>query len=588
MEGSPPISVRAQASGLCYRYADDEGAAEALHELSFDWREGEVLGLIGPDGAGKTTLLRLMAGLLRPSAGELRLLGLDPVRDHAMLSRQVGYMPQRFSLYEDLTVQENLRLCASLRGVPRREALAQEPELLEAAGLAPFRSRLAGKLSGGMRQKLALIATLAGRPPLLLLDEPGVGVDPLSRRELWGLVNGSRGAGRSVIWSTAYLDEAARCDRVCLLHRGRLRFLGVPGDLLRPLRGRVLTLELAPSERLRMLRVLAAHPAVRDAMIEGSRLRLLLRRGATAADVSGGPGVEGPAGEALLRLRPAEPHFEEAFIDLMDEQDGGPSVKAPPSLAAAAEPSEEVVIRTVGLTRRFGSFVATEDLNLAVRRGEIFGLLGANGAGKTTAFRMMCGLLRPSSGRAEILGIDLARDARRARAHLGYMAQKFSLYGNLTVEQNLRFFASVYGLKGEAAERRIAELAENYELTSRLRCGAASLPQGLKQRLSMACAVLHRPEFLFLDEPTSGVDPFARRAFWHEMNAMAAQGVTIIVTTHFMDEAQYMHRLVIMNRGRVIAEGEPEALKAAAASADCPSPTMEEAFIRYIEREGGD
>lgn len=575
---SPPPAL---ISGLSYRYADDE-AQDALHDLSMDWRAGEVLGLIGPDGAGKTTLLRLMAGLLKPREGSLRLLGLEPVRDHGRLSRLVGYMPQRFSLYEDLTVQENLRLCASLRGLRRSEALAQEPALLEAAGLAPFLSRLASKLSGGMRQKLALISTLVGDPPLMLLDEPGVGVDPLSRRELWELVNQSRGQGRSIIWSTAYLDEAARCDRVCLLHRGKLRFLGVPGELLAPLRGRVFTLEVEPSQRLRLLRAFSAHPAVRDAMIEGTRLRLLLRRGASAADVAG-------AAEGFLpaELKPVEPHFEEAFVDLMGEAPAPASAKrAARALEAAAEPSQEVVIRTEGLTRRFGAFVATDNLNLAVRRGEIFGLLGANGAGKTTAFRMMCGLLRPSSGRAEILGIDLAKDARRARAHLGYMAQKFSLYGNLTVEQNLRFFASVYGLKGAEADRRMAELAENYELGPWLHRGAASLPLGLRQRLSMACAVLHRPEFLFLDEPTSGVDPLARRDFWQEINAMAAQGVTIIVTTHFMDEAQYLHRLVIMNHGRVIAEGEPEQLKAAAAGPDCPEPTMEEAFIRYIEKGG--
>lgn len=579
MDAHPQSPPPALVSGLSYRYADG-GAEDALHDLSMDWRAGEVLGLIGPDGAGKTTLLRLMAGLLKPRAGTLRLLGIKPVRDHGRLSRLVGYMPQRFSLYEDLTVQENLRLCASLRGLRRREALAQEPALLEAAGLAPFRSRLAGKLSGGMRQKLALISTLVGDPPLMLLDEPGVGVDPLSRRELWELVNQSRGQGRSIIWSTAYLDEAARCDRVCLLHRGKLRFLGVPGKLLAPLRGRVFTLEVEPSQRLRLLRAFSAHPAVRDAMIEGTRLRLLLRRGASAADVAGAAEGLRPA-----ELRPVEPHFEEAFVDLMGEAPGS-TRRAVRALEAAAEPSQEVVIRTEGLTRRFGAFVATDNLNLAVRRGEIFGLLGANGAGKTTAFRMMCGLLRPSSGRAEILGIDLAKDARRARAHLGYMAQKFSLYGNLTVEQNLRFFASVYGLKGAEAEQRMAELAENYELGPWLHRGAASLPQGLRQRLSMACAVLHRPEFLFLDEPTSGVDPLARRDFWQEINAMAAQGVTIIVTTHFMDEAQYLHRLVIMNHGRVIAEGEPEQLKAAAAGPDCPEPTMEEAFIRYIEKGG--
>lgn len=581
---TPTPRLLARVTALSYRYtgepADGGEAQEALHALSFDLREGEVMGLIGPDGAGKTTLLRLMAGLLEPSSGSMELLGCTPIRDHSQLSRRVGYMPQRFSLYEDLTVRENLRFCASLRGVSREDARVQGARLLEAAGLSPFQSRLAGKLSGGMKQKLALICTLLGEPPLLLLDEPGVGVDPLSRRELWQLVNQARGQGRGILWSTAYLDEAARCDRVCILHRGKLCYLGEPDALLAPLRGRVFTMEPTAAERVTLLRRCQAQEAVQDAMLEGSQLRILLHRGHTAEELAA-------LTSGLPPLRAAEPNFEEAFIDLMGNQEAI-TRRSSARLEAAAEPSEEVVIRTEGLTRCFGSFVATDHLDLAVRRGEIFGLLGANGAGKTTAFRMMCGLLRPTSGCAEILGIDLAKDARRARAHLGYMAQKFSLYGNLTVLQNLRFFASVYGLEHREAQARIRELAEDYGLTPWLKRNAASLPLGLRQRLSMACAVLHRPEFLFLDEPTSGVDPFARRAFWQEINSMAAQGVTIIVTTHFMDEAQYLHRLVIMNHGRVIAQGRPEALKAAAATAACPKPTMEQAFIHYIEEGGGE
>lgn len=581
MAPAPP-RLLACVSQLSYRYKDEAAAAkkageephDALQKISFDLREGEIMGLIGPDGAGKTTLLRLMAGLLKPSAGGVELLGLTPVRDHTELSRRVGYMPQRFSLYEDLSVQENMRLCAELRGVPRGEALQQETSLLDAAGLSPFRSRLAGKLSGGMKQKLALICTLLGQPPLLLLDEPGVGVDPLSRRELWALVNRARSEGRGILWSTAYLDEAARCDRVCILHQGKLRYLGAPDALLAPLRGRVFTMDPPAVERVTLLRHIQSQAAVQDAMLEGPRLRFLLRSGAVATQLA-----------LPYAIHPAEPNFEEAFIGLMEERHA-PASQSTAGLEAAAEPTEEIVIRTEGLTCRFGTFVATDHLDLAVRRGEIFGLLGANGAGKTTAFRMMCGLLRPSSGRAEILGIDLARNARRARAHLGYMAQKFSLYGHLTVLQNLRFFASVYGLKHTAAQTRIHELAERYGLEHWLRRNAAALPLGLRQRLSMACAVLHRPDFLFLDEPTSGVDPFARRAFWQEINAMAAQGVTIIVTTHFMDEAQYLHRLVIMNHGRVIAQGSPEALKAAAAAPGCPAPTMEEAFIHYIGKGG--
>ena len=554
----------ASLSGIRYRYKG--ASADALQGITLEVKRGEVLGLIGPDGAGKTTLLRCMAGVLAPCAGTMQL-------PSGAKTNAIGYMSQKFSLYEDLSIRENLRLFAVLRDIPTAVSAEEMPALLETAGLAPFAERLAGKLSGGMKQKLALICAMQGSPELLLLDEPGVGVDPVSRRELWKIVEQARDGGRGIVWATAYLDEAARCDRVCVLHEGSILYLGKPDDLLDQLKGRVLAFDVPSPERMPLLRKLQRSPEVMDAMIEGPCVRFLLKReqDAQAYLAEGAYAVQA--------------NFEESFVNLI----GGnvqKRTKEPTEEQCQWEHDGQEVIVTENLTRRFGAFVATDSLSIRVRRGEIFGILGANGAGKTTAFRMICGLLPASEGKAEILGIDLRKNARAARAQLGYMAQKFSLYTSLTVIQNLRFFGAVYGLRKEKLRERLAYCTEKFELGAYLNQKTGELPLGVKQRLSMACATLHEPAFLFLDEPTSGVDPFARRAFWMQINEMAAAGVTIIVTTHFMDEAQYLHRMVIMNRGKVIAQGSPEALKQAAATPLCPHPTMEDAFIHFITQKG--
>jgi ABC-2 type transport system ATP-binding protein len=553
---------------LNYRFKGESDYA--LKDLSLNVQSGEILGLIGPDGAGKTTLLRLLSGVLKAESGSISVLNGDPLKNHAQLSHHIGYMTQRFSLYEDLTISDNISLYANLHGISKEEANIQGNELLKSAGLFGFQDRLAGKLSGGMKQKLALICAMLGSPELMFLDEPGVGVDPLSRRELWKLVeDASKLKNRGIIWATAYLEEAARCHRVCILHEGRVRYLGTPDGILRDLQDRVFSLPTPVSKRMQTLRCLQANPNISDAMIKGSDIRFMLR--------SDSDGFVLPDGAVSVK-----PNFEEAFINLL-----GLQLKTKPFIPTSEPIDREnpVVIKTEGLTKQFGNFVATDHLNIAVHRGEIFGLLGANGAGKTTAFRMMCGLLSPTEGKADIMGIDLKRDARRARSHIGYMAQKFSLYSNLTVKQNLNFFASIYGLKGDERKNHLNESIEKYDLERWMHHRSGTLPLGVKQRLSMACATLHHPEFLFLDEPTSGVDPFARREFWEEINDMALRGVTIIVTTHFMDEAQYLHRMVIMDRGRVIAEGSPEELKRQASTSSLPNPDMEEAFIHFISRQ---
>lgn len=548
----------------------------ALRGIGMHIRPGEILGLVGPDGAGKTTLIRLLAGLLKPTQGEARVLGLDPVADHARLCGKIGYMPQKFGLYEDLTIAENMSLYAALHDVPPEDTDRLGEELLRVTDLARFKTRLAGKLSGGMKQKLGLACAMFGSPEVLLLDEPGVGVDPLSRRELWKMVEGLRSRGLAILWATSYLDEAALCDRVCLLHEGRKRYEGRPGDLMVSIENRVIRLQPRAEGRLATLRALQSRSDVMDAVIEGGHLRCLLSA----------PYEPGNWGD-FTDVRPVKPTFEEAFINLLGGNRQRPSAPAEAGGWAAGLPERGTpAIVTRELTRRFGEFTATDRLTIDVRAGEIFGLLGPNGAGKTTSFRMLCGLLKPSAGHAEIMGIDLTRHARRARQHVGYMAQKFSLYGTLSVRQNLRFFAGIYGLAGNVKRERMAEVVEEYALGDYLESSAGALPLGIRQRLSLACAVLHHPALLFLDEPTSGVDPLSRREFWERINAMAEMGVTIVVTTHFMDEAQYLHRMAVINRGRMIALGSPDEIKASAATPERPEPTMEEAFISLIEKGG--
>jgi len=447
-------------------------------------------------------------------------------------------------------------------------------------GLAPFTRRLAGRLSGGMKQKLGLACTLVRTPRLLLLDEPTAGVDPVSRRELWSIVyRHVKEQGMSVLLSTAYLDEAERCDEVILMHEGRKLGQGSPDSFSEPMRGRCFHLS-APGTGKRSLQMrLGTAPGIVDAIIEGEQVRVV-SAGTELPDLSAlvNPGDE-------LHIEPAEPLFEDAFIARLKR--GAAPVQM--SMAGEAHPSRSAaqdhgpVIEVSELQRRFGDFYAVRGVSFSVRRGEIFGLLGANGAGKSTTFRMLCGLLPVSAGRVQVAGLDLRSAAAQARARLGYMAQRFSLYSNLTVCQNLRFFASAYGITGARSRRRIDWALATFELAGFSDANSGELPLGYKQRLAMAAALLHEPDILFLDEPTSGVDPLARREFWQRINALAEAGVTVLVTTHFMDEANYCDRLVIMADGEVLAEGTPADMKARFRSAERPDPTMEDAFIDLIE-----
>ncbi len=547
----------------------------ALNNISGRIPAGQICGLIGPDGAGKSTLMRLAAGLLLPDGGDLQVLGVDVTASPLRIQSAVGYMPQRFGLYEDLSVQENLDLYADLQGVDKQQRRARYEELMHMTALAPFAERLAGRLSGGMKQKLGLACTLVGTPRLLLLDEPTAGVDPVSRRELWAIINRLVAQeGISVLLSTAYLDEAERCHEIVLLHEGRILDQGSPAHFSDPMRGRTFHVSTSSLPKRNLLRQLSDAPGVIDAVIDNEKVRIVTqdaRVPAFGADLADLPD---------LRLEAAEPTFEDAFVaTLKHGQTRMQSALASQSVTT----TDGVAIEVKNVQKRFGAFYAVRNVSFSVKHGEVFGLLGANGAGKSTTFRMLCGLLPASAGELMVAGRDLRRAAAHARNRLGYMAQRFSLYVNLTVMENLNFFASAYGLDRAQRKRRVAWALETFDLSSYANGSSGDLPLGYKQRLAMAAALLHEPDILFLDEPTSGVDPLARREFWQRINALAESGVTVLVTTHFMAEADYCDRVVIMADGEVLAQGTPAEVKARFRSDTLPSPSLEDAFIGLIE-----
>ena len=547
----------------------------ALENISAQLFPGRITGLVGPDGAGKTTLIRLMAGLLIPTAGKISISGLDPINEAGKLREFVGYMPQKFGLYEDLTVQENLELHADLRNVIGAERTATFQRLMAFTDLTQFSTRLAGKLSGGMKQKLGLACALLGKPRLLLLDEPGVGVDPISRRELWKMVHELIAQGMTVVWSTAYLDEAELCQEVLLMNEGKLIFNGDPAEMTSRIRDRSMQIRGINGSRRKLLERALRRPEVMDGVIQGRNVRLVLRAGVPQPNLQ-----ELEAGKDA-ELVTVAPRFEDAFIEALGGGPGGDSVLAQRMKLIPGD--NKTVVEAVELTKMFGDFAATDHVNFAVKRGEIFGLLGPNGAGKSTTFRMMCGLIAPTSGTARVMGIDLKSSASLARQQLGYMAQKFSLYGGLSVQQNLQFFSGIYGLKGEQQKKVVNGMIDIFKLHPYLNTAPDSLSLGFKQRLALACAVMHEPPILFLDEPTSGVDPVTRREFWTHINGMVEKGVTVIVTTHFMDEAEYCDRIALVLHGKIIAAGTPDQLKAQVATPQQPDPSMEDAFITLVQ-----
>ena len=628
-----------RAEGLTRRFTGPDGRPlVALDRMSLSVTRGRLTALVGPDGAGKTTLMRMMAGLLAPDEGSLHVLGLDVTRDAQAVQDRISYMPQRFGLYEDLSVQENLDLYADLHGVPqavRRERFAR---LMAMTDLARFTARPAGKLSGGMKQKLGLACTLVRSPELLLLDEPSVGVDPLSRRDLWEIMlQLVRDEQLSVVVSTAYMDEAERCAHVHVMNAGQVLADGMPQALAQRAQG--LTFVATPpggmAARTLQARLLDAASVVVDAVPRGGQVRFIRRLDVDEAALR--PLLE----NVEVHPRPAE--LEDAFMLMLRqhaEAAGGqssleglpvagtdrtlqgrrnseptapdgqrPSAVTQQDLTAAVPPLNEgagasrrdasgvslqtsavlpvtdyaepvIVVRD--LVRRFGDFTAVASTSFEVRRGEIFGLLGPNGAGKTTTFRMLCGLLPATSGSLQVAGANLRVAPARARARIGYVAQKFSLYATLTVRENLAFYGAAYGLHGRQLSERIEAMLQRFDLDPEAESGL--LPAGYRQRLAMAAGLIHAPDILFLDEPTSGIDPLARRAFWRTITALSAQGVTIVITTHFMEEAEYCDRIAIQDAGRMLALGTPREVRTQAGEA---GSDMNAAFIAIVERGRG-
>lgn len=573
---------------------------QALQGINMQIKTGQLTALVGPDGAGKTTFLRLIAGLYKPTTGSLKVLGMDVTKDPQSVQDRISYMPQKFGLYEDLSIQENLDLYADLHGVQmdvRKERFAR---LLKITDLARFTERPAGKLSGGMKQKLGLACTLVRSPELLLLDEPSVGVDPLSRRDLWIIIEQLvREENLSVILSTAYMDEAERCHQVYVMLDGQVLKQGTPDELTVQAQGQTWQVKPSPNMKARVLQahLLDNQHYIADAVPKGDVVRFITRTESPSlpADLLPKGVVAEPRAaeleDAFMLLLHEAKHIQktvlaqenlalEPSITLIENSDP-PQVKTEQSVK---QQLEKPVIVVKDLVRTFGDFTAVASTSFDVSRGEIFGLLGPNGAGKTTTFRMLCGLLPASSGVLEVAGMNLRTARAQARAKIGYVSQKFALYGNLSVLDNLKFFGGAYGLSGKQLKQQIDKALLQFELKPHAKSG--DLPNGFKQRLSMASALLHQPEIVFLDEPTSGIDPLARRSFWYTIGELANQGMTIIVTTHFMEEAEYCDRIAIQDAGKLLAIGTPQQIRGMAQLESVND--MNSAFIAIVEQSRAD
>lgn len=460
-----------------HKVSKSYGRVKALDDVSFAVGKGEVFGLIGPDGAGKTSLYRILCTLLLPDAGTASVEGYDTVRQMKEIRRRVGYMPGKFSLYQDLTVEENLKFFATLFGTTVEAGYDSIKAIYQQ--IERFRNRRAGALSGGMKQKLALCCALVHSPSVLFLDEPTTGVDPVSRKEFWDMLGTLRERGITIVASTPYLDEVRRCDRVAFLDQGHIRGIDTPEVILEQFK-----------------------------------------------DVFNPPGIN------KAESSPLSPYSQ-----------------------------DDNVIEVNHLVKAFGTFRAVDDISFSVKRGEIFGFLGANGAGKTTAMHMLTGLNQPTSGTGTVVGYDIRTEHEQIKKHIGYMSQRFSLYEDLTVSENISLFAGIYGMKGKDIARKTDELLERLQFAEHKNDLVSSLPLGWKQKLAFSVAIFHEPGVVFLDEPTGGVDPATRRQFWQLIYDAASRGITVFVTTHYMDEAEYCDRISIMVDGKISAIGTPDELK---------------------------
>ncbi len=473
--------------------------AIALKLINLEIKRGELFGLVGPDGSGKTTLIQSMCAILDPSEGNITVDGLDTVRDASKITSRIGYMSQAYSLYENLTVDENLEFFAKIRKVSEDKYAERKKRLLEFSGLSPFLERRTRHLSGGMQKKLALCCNLIHEPDILILDEPTLGVDPVSRRQLWDIIRDYHAQGKTIIIATSYMDEASRCQRVVFLLEGEVLACDVPKAMGRRLEDVFFThvKKWTPEQTVPFLR----------------------KRG------------------------------------------------------------EDVLVEVEGLVKRFGTFTAVDGISFGVKRGAIFGFVGPNGSGKTTTIKILCGILPPTEGKVIIAGADVALRPEDVKGRIGYMSQRFSLYLDLTVEENIEFFGRVYGLDWDTLTKRKRWITEMAGLVGKEEVLTGQLSGGLRQRLALGCALLHHPDIVFLDEPTSGVDPVSRQAFWEMIKTVADAGTTIFVTTHYLEEAEKCNRVAFLNRGRLLAIEDPAELKASHGMA-----SMEDIFVRMVER----
>jgi ABC-2 type transport system ATP-binding protein len=539
------------------------GELEAARGVDLEIQRGEIFGLIGPDGAGKTSIFQILGGVMAATAGEAIVFG-QPARDARSL---IGYLTQSFSLYQDLSVSENLCYVGQLRKLSTRQIEERGNHYLRLFDMDRFTDRMAGRLSGGMKQKLALACALIAEPKVLLLDEPTTGVDPVSRREFWDTLAGLSADGMTIVVATPYLDEAERCTRVALMHGGTIHQIGTPTEIRRGLglhRLEVRAANLGQAEEV-LGKIAEVGSEVADVQRFGDRLDVMARnvesgeRRTRSALVSVGIDVQ--------EISVGAPTLENAFVSILRGLNG--EIKASPFPRRRQFRQREPGAIAIGarhLHKRFGAFHAVNDVNIEVKYGEIYGLLGANGAGKTTTIKILCGLLAPSSGEMELAGEHGSLRSSFVRQRVGYMSQKFSLYDDLTINDNLDFFAGVYQVPPEEREEKKRWVLEFSGLAQLRGCGemlTGELPGGWKQRVAFGAAIMHEPSVLFLDEPTSGVDPLARRAFWRMINQLADRGVAVLVTTHYLEEAEQCNRLGFMVAGELVAEGTPTGIKAA-------------------------
>lgn len=466
---------------------------QALRNVSFSVNKGEVFGIIGPDGAGKTSMYRILCSLLLPESGTATVDGFDVVRQMNEIRKRVGYMPGKFSLYQDLTVEENLHFFATLFNTTVEENYDSIKTIY--SQIEQFKDRKAGALSGGMKQKLALCCALVHQPSVLFLDEPTTGVDPVSRKDFWEILAQLKERNITIVASTPYLDEVKKCERVAFLSEGIIKGIGTPEEILTEFR-----------------------------------------------DIFNPPGIE---------------HRESYNINNTSEN----------------------VIEVEHLVKAFGTFHAVDDISFTVKKGEIFGFLGANGAGKTTAMHMLTGLNQPTSGTGRVVGFDIRTEYEQIKKHIGYMSQKFSLYEDLTVAENISLFAGIYGMTDKEIRRKTDRLLQKLDFSEHRNTLVASLPLGWKQKLAFSVSIFHEPGVVFLDEPTGGVDPATRRQFWELIYDAAKRGITVFVTTHYMDEAEYCDRISIMVDGKIKALGTPNELKQ-----KLNQPDMDHVFT-YLARQ---